>query len=117
MRRSLVIHSSISVLFLKPVICTCSTPGYSAIIFQSSSAIRTGLKLTFGLAIRCYADNSTKNQMVCGLSARRIGAHLRFLKVPLRSSALASNPMVISCLQEYELEADFDENASACFNA
>jgi hypothetical protein len=31
-------------------------------IFQSPSAIRTGLKLTFALAIRCYANDSTRNQ-------------------------------------------------------
>jgi hypothetical protein len=28
-------------------------------IFQSPSAIRTGLKLTFALAIRCSANDST----------------------------------------------------------
>jgi len=47
MRRSPFIHSSISVLLLKPVTFTGSTPGNSARIFQSSSAIRTGLKTYF----------------------------------------------------------------------
>ena len=65
MRRSPFIHSSNSILLLKPRMCTGSAPGNSARIFQSPSAIRTGLKLTFALAMRCYGNNSNRNQRVC----------------------------------------------------
>jgi hypothetical protein len=41
---------------------TGSTPGHSAKIFQSSSAIRTGLKFTFILAMRCYGNYPMRNQ-------------------------------------------------------
>ena len=51
MRRTPFIHSSISVLVLNPVIGMGSRPGHSARIFQSPSAIRTGLKVTFAFAI------------------------------------------------------------------
>jgi hypothetical protein len=50
---------------------TGSTPGHSARICQSSSAIRTGLKITLALAIRFYgiefyalSISLTKNQFI-----------------------------------------------------
>jgi len=42
---------------------TGSTPGYSARIFQSPSAIRTGLKFTFTFAMFPYGKNSKRNQI------------------------------------------------------
>ena len=61
-RRSLFIHSSISVLLLKPVISIGSAPGVSAIIFHSPSAIRSGLKMTFCLAMRSHDNHFVLNQ-------------------------------------------------------
>src|SRR5450756_2013741 len=65
MRRSPFIQSSTSALLFKPVISRGGVPGYSATIVQSSSALRTGLKVTFAFAMRPYAAYPAKREPPC----------------------------------------------------
>jgi hypothetical protein len=62
MRRSPFIQSSASALLFRPVISWGSIPGYSARMFQSSSALRTILKVTFAFAMQHYAGNVLKRE-------------------------------------------------------
>jgi hypothetical protein len=50
----------------KPVISRTGTAGYSARIFQSSSACRTILKVTFIFAMRYHAWKSVQREPGCG---------------------------------------------------
>src|SRR4029077_14957665 len=87
MRRVPCSHSSTSALLLSPLIYLGSTPGYSARICQSSSAIRCILKVTRGLAIprntrrQVLAASPNRSRTSRRLEQNRPLAHWEYVKV------------------------------------